>query len=53
MYDKDKLKKDIGLIQAIQWKSVEKDNMEFESRITCYQLDAIRRLVGFGNTLLV
>jgi hypothetical protein len=25
-----------------KWKSVDKDNMEFEGRVTCYQLDKAR-----------
>ncbi len=29
------------LIDTIKWKSIDKDNMEFEARVTCYQRDAI------------
>ena len=27
------------LREETKWKSVDKDNMEFEGRVTCYQLD--------------
>ena len=27
------------LLEDTKWKSVDKDNMEFEGRVTCYQLD--------------
>ena len=30
------------LIEETKWKSVDRDNMEFEGRITCYQLDQAR-----------
>ena len=30
------------LFENIKWKSVDNDNMEFEGRVTCYQLDAAR-----------
>ena len=30
------------LFEETKWKSVEKDNMEFEGRVTCYQLDKAR-----------
>lgn len=30
------------LIEETRWKSVDKDNMEFEGRVTCYQLDRAR-----------
>ena len=30
------------LIEETKWKSVDKDNMEFEGRVTCYQLDKAR-----------
>jgi len=32
-----------ALLGAPKWKSVDKDNMEFEARITCYTLDKIRQ----------
>ena len=30
------------LFEETKWKSVDKDNMEFEGRVTCYQLDQAR-----------
>ena len=30
------------LIEGTKWKSVDRDNMEFEGRVTCYQLDQAR-----------
>ena len=39
------LEQDLVLIEAIKWKSVDRDNMEFEARVSCYQRDAIMRLV--------
>ena len=30
------------LREETKWKSVDKDNMEFEGRVTCYQLDQAR-----------
>ena len=30
------------LLEETKWKSVDKDNMEFEGRVTCYQLDQAR-----------
>ena len=30
------------LVEGTKWKSVDKDNMEFEGRVTCYQLDQAR-----------
>jgi hypothetical protein len=30
------------LFEKTKWKSVDKDNMEFEGRVTCYQLDRAR-----------
>ena len=30
------------LREDTKWKSVDKDNMEFEGRVTCYQLDQVR-----------
>lgn len=29
-----------------KWKSVDKDNMEFEGRVTCYQLDKARNALA-------
>ena len=30
------------LLEETKWNSVDKDNMEFEGRVTCYQLDKAR-----------
>ena len=30
------------LFEETKWKSADKDNMEFEGRVTCYQLDKAR-----------
>ena len=30
------------LFEETKWKSADKDNMEFEGRVTCYQLDRAR-----------
>lgn len=35
----------IRLLTNIRWKSIDKDNMEFEARASCYQVDAIRTLL--------
>ena len=32
----------ISMTNGANWKSADKDNMEFEGRITCYQLDQAR-----------
>ena len=29
----------ISMTKGANWKSADKDNMEFEGRVTCYQLD--------------
>jgi len=34
------------LVGNIPWKSVDKDNMEFEARASCYQVEAIRTLLA-------
>jgi hypothetical protein len=44
--DGKRLAEDLRLVRAIRWKSVEKDNMEFEARITCYQREAIERIAA-------
>jgi hypothetical protein len=33
-----------------KWKSVDKDNMEFEGRVTCYQLDRARAVLADTST---
>ena len=32
----------ISMTKGANWKSADKDNMEFEGRLTCYQLDQAR-----------
>lgn len=36
---------DIRLIQNIRWLSVDRDNMEFTALASCYQVDAIKKLL--------
>ena len=37
---------DIKLVENLKWRSIEKDNMEFECPYaTCYQVDALRRII--------
>jgi len=40
-----KLTEAIRLVDDIKWKSIEKDNMEFEARATCFQKDAIKEVL--------
>jgi hypothetical protein len=37
---------DIRLLESIRWKSIDRDNMEFEARATCYQRDALHRILA-------
>ena len=32
----------LAALENIKWQSADKDNMEFEARITCFQMDNIR-----------
>ena len=32
----------LDFLLKTKWKSVDKDNMEFEGRVTCYQIDRAR-----------
>ena len=32
-----------ALLSGIKWRSIDKDNMEFEARTTCYTVDRIRK----------
>lgn len=36
------------LVREIKWKSVEKDNMEFEARITCFQKEALQAIIDYA-----
>lgn len=38
----EELENALDFLLQTRWKSVEKDNMEFEGRVTCYQLDRAR-----------
>jgi hypothetical protein len=33
-------------LENIKWQSADKDNMEFEARITCFQMDAIHDVLN-------
>lgn len=51
MDDKSWLERQSRLILAdtlkkIKWKSVDKDNMEFEAKITCYQKDLLDAFIN-------
>ena len=37
-----RLREALLFLLETKWKSVDKDNMEFEGRVTCYQLDKAR-----------
>ena len=37
-----RLREALNFLMTTRWKSVDKDNMEFEGRVTCYQLDKAR-----------
>ncbi len=37
-------------LKNIKWQSVDKDNMEFEARITCFQMDNIRAALKEDRT---
>ena len=40
--ENDRLREALAFLVRTEWKSVGKDNMEFEGRVTCYQLDKAR-----------
>lgn len=40
-----KLSTAIDLAEQIKWRSIDRDNMEFEVRTTVYVRDAIRELI--------
>jgi hypothetical protein len=44
-----KLSTAIQLAKDIKWKSVDRDNMEFEVRTTCFVRDAIRELIDLAE----
>ena len=41
----ERLKEDLRLVNNIDWLSIDKDNMEFSAIASCYQIDALRRLL--------
>lgn len=45
------LREALKLLFNTKWKSVDKDNMEFEGRVTCYQLDRARAALSDTSTL--
>lgn len=45
MDDIDRLREDVRLVKNIHWKSDDKDNMEFIARASCYQREALDRLM--------
>ena len=36
---------EMRLIENINWKSIDKDNMEFQGTISCYQKDALTKMI--------
>ena len=40
--ENERLREALNFLMTTRWKSVDKDNMEFEGRVTCYQLDKAR-----------
>lgn len=45
MNDAERLAEDIRLVENIRWKSDDRDNMEFLARASCYQREALNRLL--------
>jgi len=45
MTQKERIAEDIRLVRNIDFISIEKDNMEFQAIATCFQLEALNRLV--------
>jgi hypothetical protein len=43
--EKERLAEDIRLVRNIDFTSTDKDNMEFQAYATCFQLEALSRLV--------
>ena len=37
-----RLREALSFLMKTKWKSVDRDNMEFEGRVTCYQLERAR-----------
>lgn len=45
----ERFRDDIRLVTNIKWLSAEKDNMEFTTKISTFQLDAFRRLIEYAD----
>ena len=45
-----RLRDALDFLMTTKWKSVDRDNMEFEGRITCYQLDKARAALSYETT---
>jgi hypothetical protein len=45
MTGKERIAEDIRLVRNIDFLSIDKDNMEFQAIATCYQLEALNRIV--------
>ena len=40
--ENERLREALSFLMKTKWKSVDRDNMEFEGRVTCYQLERAR-----------
>ena len=45
-----RLREALNFLMTTRWKSADKDNMEFEGRVTCYQLDKARAALSCEPT---
>ena len=45
MTREERLKEDLRLVKNIDFLSTDKDNMEFQAYATCYQVEALSRLI--------
>lgn len=41
----------VNALETLRWKSIDKDNMEFECRTTCYEMDKIRAALTRARAL--
>lgn len=46
----DEVREALEFLMKTKWKSVDKDNMEFEGRVTCYQLDKARAALSSARS---
>jgi hypothetical protein len=37
----EELEAQVGVLKGIKWKSIDKDNMEYQATITCWQHDKL------------